>query len=555
MPSLRTNQKASVPSTREEIAQLTYATVVARNARERGDDTYILFEEQRYSFRDAHLLSNRIANGLLAAGIRKGERVALLLDNCPELVWLYLGLGKIGAVAVPLNTAAKGMLLEHQLRHAQVTAIVAQSSCLDGLAALDAAAARTHLYIMVGHDEAAACRARQTFSSVLDYDKLASGADHDPVACVRFTDVAYLSYTSGTSGPSKPNISTQCHPFTMAWSIASNLGYTPQDVMYTCLPLFHGNAMRSLFVAQVTGCSVAIARRFSASQFWSDIKRYGATQFNLLGVMATILWNAPPSELDSTHGARLCLIVSMPDFAADFAKRFNVKLAATYALTDFGYVSFLKPDDPLDKLASAGRPCDDMEVVITDEDDFPLPQGAPGEICVRPRTPWSTAQGYEGMDAATVAAWRNFWFHTGDRGYFDADGYLYFVDRKKDVIRRRGENISSYEIEHILCRHPDIAQAAAYPVRSELSEDEIMVSLVLRVGTSLGCVDVIRYCEAQMAGFMVPRYIEFLDALPLTPTEKVEKYKLKARAEQHLDQVWDREVRCSGRARERDTSQ
>ena len=540
MPSISTNQPVSPPRTREEIAQLTYAAVVARNARERGDATYILFEQQRYSFRDAHLLSNRIANGLLAAGIGKGERVALLLDNSPELVWLYFGLGKIGAVAVPLNTAAKGVLLEHQLRHAAVTVVIAQPSCLDALASLEAGTARVRLYVMVDHDEDSARRARRMFPAVIEYDTLARGAEHDPAVPVRFNDVAYLSYTSGTSGPSKPNISTQCHPFAMACSIAANLGYTPQDVMYTCLPLFHGNAMRSLFVAQVAGCSVAIARRFSASRFWSDIKRYRATQFNLLGVMAAILWNAPPSELDATHGARLCLIVSMPDFAAEFAQRFNVGLAATYALTDFGYISFLTPDDPPQKLASAGRPCPDMEVAIVDDDDFPLPQGTAGEICVRPRTPWSTAQGYEGMAAATVAAWRNLWFHTGDRGYLDADGYLYFVDRKKDVIRRRGENISSYEIEQILCRHADIEQAAAYPVRSELAEDEIMVSLVRRPGAWLDCDEVIRHCQAQMAGFMVPRYVEFVDALPLTPTEKVEKYKLKARAEARLHEVWDR---------------
>lgn len=521
-----------------DLRSLDYATVLRERARTDGGRAYLRFEDRRFTFRDAHLLSNRVANGLAAHGVRRGEHVALLLDNCPEIAWYYYGIGKLGAVSVPLNTAAKGELLARYLRQADVVTVVAQASLVERLAAILGDCPKVMRWIVVGEEGSPV--SRPAGIAVTPHGQVMQAADEDPDVPVRFNDVAYLSFTSGTSGPSKANIVTHSHSFTMAAALAKAFRYGRDEVMYTCLPLFHGNAMRSLFVPMMSGCSVAVARRFSASNFWNDVRRSRATQFNLLGAMANILWAQPASPTDREHRARKCMILPIPSFAAAFSGRFGVELCSTYALTDFGYIAFMSTLDPPSKWASAGRPQPDVELAILDEDDFPVAPGETGEICARNRRPWTSAQGYYGMPEATVSAWRNLWFHTGDRGHVDTDGYLFFVDRKKDAIRRRGENISSFEIEQIVMRHPAVLDVAAYAVASEMSEDEVMVSVVLRPGQQLTERELIGHCADQMAHFMVPRYVQFLDALPRTMTEKVEKYKLRAAAEADLGCVWDR---------------
>jgi crotonobetaine/carnitine-CoA ligase len=180
-------------------------------------------------------------------------------------------------------------------------------------------------------------------------------------------------------------------------------------------------------------------------------------------------------------------------------------------------------------------------VRIVDDADFEVPRGQVGEIVVRGKEPWIMCQGYYKMPEATLAAWRNLWFHTGDRGYMDQENYLYFVDRKKDAIRRRGENISSFEVEQIILKHPSVLDVAAFPITSEHSEDEVMVSIVLREGGTLSEMQLIEFCNRNMPYFMVPRYVEIVNALPKTMTEKVEKYKLRASAETRLSAIWDRE--------------
>lgn len=524
----------------EQIRRFDYGTMLADAAERFGDSDYLLFDDDRYSFRDADRISNRIANGLTAFGIGKGDHVALLLDNCPEVPWYYFALGKIGAVSVPLNTAAKGELLARYLRQSRARCLVVEAALLPRVAEIAAACPNLRSCVLL-HGGEGAGKAQVPALETIGHGAIMSADDARPDAEVRFTDLAYLSFTSGTSGPSKANLATHAHTFAMAAALGRAFGYAPGDVLYTCLPLFHGNAMRSLFVALQAGCTIALARRFSASRFWRDVDRFGATQFNLLGAMANILSVQPPSPIERGSAPRKCMIVPMPSFAEAFAERFNLQMYSTYALTDFGYLTFLTPDDPVAKWRSAGRPQEDFELAVLDDDDFPLPPGQVGEICARPRRPWVSAQGYYDMPEATVAAWRNLWFHTGDRGYLDEDGYLFFVDRKKDSIRRRGENISAHEVEQIILNHAAVLDVAAFPVDSEMSEDEVMVSIVLRPGAELDAPALVRWCSGQMASFMVPRFVEFLPSLPRTPTEKVEKYRLREQAKANLDRVWDRE--------------
>ena len=288
--------------------------------------------------------------------------------------------------------------------------------------------------------------------------------------------------------------------------------------------------------------TLVISRRFSASKFWNEIRSYGVTAFSLLGAMVNILWAQPPSPLDRENKARLCMMVPVPDFAREFEKRFGLKVTSVYALSDYGFITFLSPEHPKEKWKSAGKPRSGMTISIMDDDDNALPAGTPGEICVRCDVPWITARGYYKMPQATVDANRNQWFHTGDRGYLDEDGYIYFVDRKKDAIRRRGENISSYEVEQIVLGHPAVEDVAAYAVNSEMSEDEVMVSVTCKEGKTLDPADLVRYCADNMAYFMVPRFVEIVTELPRTMTEKIEKYKLKQSAQGRLNEIWDREA-------------
>jgi crotonobetaine/carnitine-CoA ligase len=234
-------------------------------------------------------------------------------------------------------------------------------------------------------------------------------------------------------------------------------------------------------------------------------------------------------------------MVPVAEFAPQFAERFGVEIVSSYSLTDFGQGTFLQPGYPASKYRSAGKPRTDVELVIMDDDDRIVGPQVAGEICMRTDNPVLGGRGYYKMPEVNAEANRGDWFHTGDRGMLDEDGYLFFVDRKKDAIRRRGENISSWEVEQVIGRHPAVMEVAVYPVRSEMSEDEVMASVVCRQGQTLDPVELVRFCEKHMSYFMVPRFLEFLPALPKTMTEKVQKNVLKKTAEERLGQVWDRE--------------
>lgn len=517
--------------------------LIAEKAALHGDRTFMLFEDCRYSYRDVDELSNRLANGLADLGVAKGSHVALMLDNKPEIVLAYVALGKLGAVAVPVNTSAKGELLFYYLTQSDTTFLIADAALAERVAMV---CARTPGVVRVIYVRDGASPPSDALHPALprsDFDALLLASDERPNVDVRFCDLHALLYTSGTTGPSKGNMSTHAHSITCGISLAQVYRYVADDILYVCLPLFHGNAwLCSVMPALVADASVVIARRFSASTFWNDIRRYRVTQFNSLGAMTNFLWSRPPDPGDREHNVRQVMVVPTPrEFYQDFERRFGIRFTSVYALTDCCIVAARGPDDPPEKWASGGRPCEDVEIRIVDDDDFDVPHGQPGEIVVRGRAPWLLARGYYKLPESTASACQNLWFHTGDRGYVDDDGYVYFVDRKKDAIRRRGENISSFEVEQIILKHGAVLDVAAFPVASEYSEDEVMVTVVLREGEALSPPELIRHCQQNMAYYMVPRFVEFVDALPRTMTEKVEKYKLRTDAERRLASIWDRE--------------
>jgi crotonobetaine/carnitine-CoA ligase len=358
----------------------------------------------------------------------------------------------------------------------------------------------------------------------------------------QYSDLLQILYSSGTTGLAKGTMIANASAIRAAEKHVEVFGYDSTDVMHTCLPMFHANAINcTIFPALIAGASVALSPRFSASGFWAEINACKATRTSMLGAMINFLWLRPESAEERSHHLKTCLVVPAPSFGVEFERRFNVVITSLYGIGDFGYVSMLGPNDPREKIGSAGRILPEVSISILDDDDLPVPDGEVGQICLRSNEAWFGRQGYYNLPERWISVIRNLWLHTGERGRIDPEGYLYFDGRSKDLIRRRGENISSVQIENIIRRHPSVADVAVYAVRAEFLEDEVMTSIVCKDGHTLDHKELIEFCAPQMAYFMVPRFVEFLPQLPLTPTGKIETYKLREAAQQRLAEVWDRE--------------
>jgi carnitine-CoA ligase len=521
------------------IAERTLPALLKRQVKLRGDRRMLTFEGAVYTYREADLLSNRFAHALASAGVTQRDHVGFMIDNRPEVLWLLFAIAKLNAVAVPINTAAKGQQLRYLLAFFDVSTFVGDGALIDRLIEVRDSVPKLRRIVLLDLPEA---RVIDAGVPIFDISTLLTNEAEAPAVPVRFCDLSHIAYTSGTTGPSKGCMATQSSLISSAIAYSQGFGYTDQDVIYTCLPLFHSNAyVSSCLGAIVTGACIALSRRFSMSSFWKEIRQTKATQVNVLGAMANIIWNHPCSQDDGNHALRLVFMVPIPAFAREFADRFNVRITGTYALTDYGTMTLLRPDHPPSKWQSAGQVRPEMTVAILDENDMKVVPGAVGEICVRAEEAFISTQGYYKMPDVTLASRRNLWFHTGDHGYVDEEGFLYFSDRMTDSIRRRGENISAHEVEQVLLMHPDIEDAAAYGVPSDLGEHEVMVSIVPKQGVTIDPAQIIEYCHTRMAYFMVPRYVELVASLPRTATQKVEKFKLRTSAVSRLPSIWDRE--------------
>ncbi len=348
-----------------------------------------------------------------------------------------------------------------------------------------------------------------------------------------------ILYTSGTTGPAKGVIEQHSGLYLGSSEYIRAVRATSEDIFFTCLPLFHGNArVLCIYPALLLGTKAVIYERFSASRFWDWIRKSKATVFNSLGAMANFIYNQPCKEDDSDNPVRVCAAFPMPAaIYEDFEKRFKLKVVEGYGLTELGNPTYNPYDAP--KIGSCGKPTQNMEVLIVDENDFPVPPGTAGEIVARGKMPWTMSLGYYNMPEKTVELVRNHYYHTGDAGYLDEDGYLYFVDRIKDYIRRRGENISSFEVERSVNVHPKIAESAAIGVKSELAEDEVKIVIVLKKGEKLTPEELLAFLEPRMPYFAIPRYVEFVESLPKTPTDRVQKNLLREAG--ITANTWDRE--------------
>jgi crotonobetaine/carnitine-CoA ligase len=363
---------------------------------------------------------------------------------------------------------------------------------------------------------------------------LAEGDEPEEPATYR--DIHSVMYTSGTTGPSKGVLISNAQFFSSACVFLRAVGLTRDDVLFTPLPLFHGLASRlGVLPALMVGAHVVIAERFSGSRFFEQAAECGATVGHTIFTIPPILKAQPPGPFDRGHRLR-CMYNAHHD--PEFEARFGVRLVEAYGMTETGLVMFT--DYPARKEGSTGRIHDDFEVRLVDEFDMPVPLGQPGEIVLRPKLPFIMMQGYLDKPADTIRAWRNLWFHTGDIAREDEEGYFYFVDRVKERIRRRGENISSWDVEHYVGAHPAISECAAVPHPAPQGEDDVRVVAVLKEGERLEPAALMDWLKARMPSFMLPRYLEFVATLPRSPTSKIEKYKITSGG--LGPSAWDREA-------------
>ena len=501
-------------------------------AERHGNRPLFTIGEVTWTFRDAVSAASRRAGMLAAAGIVRGDRVALLLANRIELMEMVLACGWMGAIAVPINTAAMGPQISYFLQNSGAKVLVIESDLLSRLdqVATDCPALE-RIWVVGGSPDAA--------SSIRRAEPLPAPGAPIPAAAVKPGDTLAILYTSGTTGPSK---GVMCpHTQYYWWGINSIelLEITSQDVLCTTLPLFHINALSSFAQALLSGSRMVLHERFSASGFWPAMVNSEATVLYLLGAMVPILLARPPAVEERSHRVRLALGPGVPpEMIASFGERTGVRILEGYASTETNFIIGSTID--LQKPGTIGRIRAGYHARVVDDEDFEVATGVAGELLLRADEPFAFASGYFGMPDKTVEAWRNLWFHTGDRVVRDADGNFRFLDRLKDAIRRRGENISSYEVEQVLLLHPAVEMAAVFPVRSELAEDEVMCAIVLKPGRRLDPIELMTFCEPRMPYFSIPRFIDFVPELPCTENGKVQKFKLRERGTGAG--TWDREA-------------
>lgn len=502
-------------------------------AREAPERPFIRMTTGEWSYGEIDRQSDGIAAALHARGVRQGHTVSLMLPNCIEFALAWFALAKLGAVCAPLNTSFRGQALADAIDLVESRLLIGHAACWPQLAQVRSRLATVREMVVVGDMADAGDGALVSWSDL----STAPGEAPDFPAS-RFSALCLLLYTSGTTGRSKAAMISHRFVLRQAQGVIDGLGLRPDDVLYCPYPMFHLDAaVMTMAPALLLRGVAAIGERFSVSRYWDEVRALQATVFDFMGATLTMLWKQPPSARDRDHHARLGWGVPLPQWAPQFEARFGCALVELYGSTEVGAIIY----PPLDESArpgSCGKPAAHSEVRLVDDSGFEVPIGVPGELLVRSREPSVLMDGYWGMPQATLEAFRDQWFHTGDVLTRDADGWFSFVGRRKDFVRRRGENISAAEVELEIELHPQVLECAVVGVPSELTEEEVMACVVPRPGCSIEPAALVAWCAARMAPFMVPRYVRVLESLPKTPTDKVEKFRLR---EQGAALAWDRD--------------
>lgn len=507
------------------LEQRTVPNLLRNAAKLKGDRTFLHFEGRSWTFGEVAQKANRFAALLGKLGVEPGGRVAILLYNSPEWLFVWLGCSMANVAYVPINTEYLGDILAYQLAKAEVSAVVIGDTFVDRIAQIEDRLTKPQTLIVVG-DVAAAAKVKTARS--ISYQEADKCSDADPNIPVAHSDAHAISFTSGTTGPSKGVLASNAHAVTFALDTVRALALKDGEKIYnTGMPMFHSLATWMGVLPALATCSeYMMLRRFSASNFWPDVHAFGATVALGVFTIPPVLLKQPPRDDDAQVPLSRFIVTQ---HNKDFEKRFNgCRLMNVYGQTETGVVTMV-PYGEEPRQGSCGKVNKEtFEVRVVDDNDNECPPGVAGEILVRPRLPYVMMTEYFNMPVETIKAFRNLWFHTGDAGKFDEDGYLYFTDRKKDAMRRRGENISSFEIEAVINRHPKVLECAVVAVPSPFGEDDLKAVVVLKPDeAALTHEELWTFFEENMPRFWVPRYIEFRAELPKTPNQKILKYVIR----------------------------
>jgi crotonobetaine/carnitine-CoA ligase len=505
----------------------TLMAVLESRAERHPDKVAVYFGDDPVTYGQLLERSRATANRLLDLGVGPGDTVGLLLENCEEQITTLFATAAIGAVEVSVNTAYRGEFLRHQLHNAGAAVVLADAGLAPSILGVSAELPALRTLLIRGGDLAGAPPGLDVLpvSTLLEAPPDTVKTDHVP----RPEDPSSIVYTSGTTGPSKGAVMTQNYMVHLGNQLSSCWYQDPDDVIYACTPLFHlASKGCGVLGAIVRGATCVLDQRFSVTNFWDRTRRYQAEGTFLIGGMLMMLWNQPEDPADADVPIRTVLGAPIPAaLQPAMERRWNIGFSTLYAVSESVPLTLGGISEPLVP-GTAGKVNDEFfEVRLFDADDREVPTGDVGEIVCRPKKPHVMFEGYYRNPEATVRAFRNLWFHTGDLGRFDADGNLSFVDRQKDYIRRRGENISSLDVEQAVTRHPAVTETAAVAVRSDLTEDEVKICVTLHPDAEVTAEDLLAHCIEHIPYFAVPRYVEIVAELPRTPSGRVEKYRLR----------------------------
>jgi carnitine-CoA ligase len=476
------------------------------------------------------------AAGLQALGVSQGDYVLSWLHNGPDAVLNWLALNLLGAVYVPINTAYKGNLLQHVIASSGASLMLADGALLERLTTISTG--KLARVVAFGDERPALRDVVLLTAAVLAGDATRLQPPPQPV---QPWDTQCVIFTSGTTGPSKGVLCSYLHTHTAAIEFR-HVG--PGDTNLVALPMFHIGGILGVNFALIHGGTAAVIQRFRTQTFWETVRVLNVTAVGLLGTMVQFLMQQPVAAGERDHPLKKAVVAPFGDEALAFAQRFGVEVFTEFNMTELSVPLWAGPGTTV--RGACGRPREGVELRLVDDNDLEVPEGAVGELILRGE-PWTMSHGYLNDPAATARAWRNGWFHTGDLFRRDADRNYFFVDRAKDVIRRRGENISSFEVEAELLTFPGVRAAAAVPVAGDGGEDEVLAVLSPQPGATLDSAALIAFLEPRMPAFMIPRYVRVMDELPLTPTQKIEKHVLRSQGV--TADTWDRGNTRGERAR------
>ncbi len=529
---------ANMQLTDEEIKQLekemddwVLPKILEKRAATVPDKKFLNISNKKFfTYKEVNENANQAAHYLQKLGIVKGDRVAVLLPNCEQYVFSWFGMHKLGAVQVPVNTSYKMDFLQYAIDFSDSRILIINNEYLERVVPIQDSLPKLEKIVVLGNGQGIKNPGIKRIP-LLDFNEVIKEPKNNLDIEVSFADPERIMFTSGTTGRSKGVFRAHAAAYWSARNYIRVCEVTSDDVLFTSLPLFHANAQAlTVFPALLAGASVAIYDRFSATQLWDWCRESGATVFNLLGAMSYFLYNQPPKPDDGDNPVRIIMAAPSPrDIYHEFEERYKIKFTEGYGLTETGMATYMPTDAP--RIGSIGKSSPGYVVKVVDSNDREVPPNTPGEIIIRNQLPWLMVTEYYRMPDKTASDFRNLWFHTGDGGRMDEDGYIYFLDRIKDYIRRRAENVSSFEVEKIFNAHPLVQESAAVGVpagEGAVAEEEIKLCVIAKEGAKVTALDLIKWAEERMPYFMIPRFVEFYTDFPKTPTERVQKHILKS---------------------------